>query len=158
MDILLVEDDNCHADLIQRSLAHGRQTNVLRAPNAHRALSLLESRPFHLVVLDYSLPDRDGLDVLKDIRARHRNLPVIFLTSADSAEVCAKALKGGAVDYVVKQRNYLDVLPSIIAEACPMSSAPARVHDRSAAIVGKAVPFGPCARRSCGRRHRPPPC
>ena len=49
-----------------------------------------------MVVLDYSLPDRDGLDVLKDIRTRHGDVPVVFLTSADSAEICAKALKGGA--------------------------------------------------------------
>jgi two-component system response regulator AtoC len=119
MNILLVEDDNSHAELIQRSLARGHQVNVLRAPNAHRALSLLDDRPINVVVLDYSLPDRDGLDVLKDIRARHADLPVVFLTSADSAEICAKALKGGAVDYVVKKRNYLEVLPSVVSQACP---------------------------------------
>src|ERR1051325_3610120 len=136
MNILLVEDDNSHAELIERSLAKGHQ--VLRAPNAHRALSLLDNRPVHVVVLDYSLPDRDGLDVLKDIRARHANLPVVFLTSADSAEICAKALKGGAVNYIVKKRNYLDVLPGVIAEACPEvppPTRPARTED-APAIVG----------------------
>ncbi|MGH7899507.1 MAG: sigma-54-dependent transcriptional regulator [Candidatus Binatia bacterium] len=122
MNILLVEDDNSHAELIQRSLARGQEINVSRAPTAHRALSLLDHRTFHLVVLDYSLPDRDGLDVLRDIRSRYSDLPVIFLTSADSAEICAKALKGGAVDYVVKKRNYLEVLPEIVCEACPTSA------------------------------------
>jgi CheY-like chemotaxis protein len=92
--------------------------HVLRAANAHRALSLLDDRPINVVVLDYSLPDRDGLDVLKDIRSRRADLPVVFLTSADSAEICAKALKGGAVDYVVKKRNYLEVLPRS-SQACP---------------------------------------
>ncbi len=137
MNILLVEDDNSHAELIERSLAKGH--HVLRAPNAHRALSLLDNRPVHVVVLDYSLPDRDGLDVLKDIRARHANLPVVFLTSADSAEICAKALKGGAVNYVVKKRNYLDTLPSVIAEACPEVLPPpttAARKDDAPAIVG----------------------
>ncbi len=118
MNILLVEDDNTHAELIQRTLGRGPQMTVLRAPNAHRALSLLDQRPVHIVLLDYSLPDRDGLDVLRDIHNRDASLPVIFLTSADSAEVCAKALKGGATDYVVKKRNYLDVLPGIISEVC----------------------------------------
>ena len=117
MNILLVEDDNSHAELIERSLAKGNL--VLRAPNAHRALSLLDNRPVHVVLLDYSLPDRDGLDVLKDIRTRHRDLPVVFLTSADSAEICVKALRGGAANYVVKKRNYLDLLPGVISEACP---------------------------------------
>src|SRR6266540_2890867 len=83
---------------------------------------LLVDRRFHVVVLDYSLPDRDGLDVLKDIRTRHADVPVVFLTSADSAEICAKALKGGAVDYVVKKRNYLEALPGIVSGACPPTS------------------------------------
>src|SRR5689334_22973966 len=136
MNILLVEDDNSQAELIERSLAKAHQ--VLRAPTAHRALSLLDHRPVHVVVLDYSLPDRDGLDVLKDIRSRHRDLPVVFLTAADSAEICAKALRGGAADYVVKKRNYLEVLPSIISEACPaVAPAPRPVDDRPA-IVGSS--------------------
>jgi len=145
MNILLVEDDNSHAELIQRSLARGSQVNVLRAPNAHRALSLLDARPFHVVVLDYSLPDRDGLDVLHDIRARHRELPVVFLTSADSAEICAKALKGGAVDYVVKKRNYLDVLPSVVCGACPEpleAAHPTKAfRDDEWSLIGESVPI-----------------
>jgi DNA-binding NtrC family response regulator len=140
MNVLLVEDDNSHAELIQRSLARGDRLTVLRAPNAHRALSLLDDRRFHVVVLDYSLPDRDGLDVLKDIRTRHGDMPVVFLTSADSAEICAKALKGGAVDYVVKKRNYLEALPAIVSGACPKAiTEPAtgnRDNDEEGTIVG----------------------
>ena len=45
MNIFLVEDDNSHAELIQRSLSRGSHVNVLRASNAHRALSLLDDRP-----------------------------------------------------------------------------------------------------------------
>jgi DNA-binding NtrC family response regulator len=140
MNVLLVEDDNSHAELIQRSLARGDRLTVLRAPNAHRALSLLDDRRFHVVVLDYSLPDRDGLDVLKDIRTRHGDVPVVFVTSADSAEICAKALKGGAVDYVVKKRNYLEALPAIVSGACPQGNtepaAGSRAGDEDGAIVG----------------------
>jgi two-component system response regulator GlrR len=142
MNILLVEDDNSHAELIQRSLARGSQVNVLRVPNAHRALSLLGHRPIHVVLLDYSLPDRDGLDVLKDIRAHDADLPVVFLTSADSAEICAKALKGGAFDYVVKKRNYLETLPSIVSEACPAidrQPPPSPPKDDEASIVGDSA-------------------
>jgi DNA-binding NtrC family response regulator len=142
MNILLVEDDNSHAELIQRSLARGNEMNVLRVPNAHRALSLLDHRAIHVVLLDYSLPDRDGLDVLKDIRAHHADLPVVFLTSADSAEICAKALKGGAFDYVVKKRNYLDTLPGVVSEACP-HAAPrqpsSELEGSDGAIVGESA-------------------
>jgi len=142
MNVLLVEDDNSHAELIQRSLARGPQINVLRAPTAHRALSLLDHRPVHVVVLDYSLPDRDGLDVLKDIRSRYSDLPVIFLTSADSAEVCAKALKGGAIDYLVKKRNYLEVLPEIVGElfsASPSGARESEAGERDGSIIGESA-------------------
>lgn len=142
MNILLVEDDNTHAELIQRALARGPQITVLRAPNAHRALSLLDQRAIHIVLLDYSLPDRDGLDVLRDIHNRDPSLPVIFLTSADSAEICAKALKGGAADYVVKKRNYLDVLPGIISEACPGGGSEphgAKHGDASTPTIGESA-------------------
>jgi DNA-binding NtrC family response regulator len=141
MNILLVEDDNSHAELIQRSLSRGSHVNILRAANAHRALSLLDDRPINVVVLDYSLPDRDGLDVLKDIRNRRADLPVVFLTSADSAEICAKALKGGAADYVVKKRNYLEVLPSIISQACaPVADArpSGRPPSQEVSLIGES--------------------
>lgn len=144
MNILLVEDDNAHADLIQRTLGRASQVNVLRAPNANRALSLLEARAVNLVVLDYSLPDRDGLDLLRDIRTKDALLPIIFLTSADSAEICAKALKGGAHDYVVKKRNYLDSLPGIVSDACASAPAPQARSDRREAIdriVGDSAPI-----------------
>ena len=140
MNVLLVEDDNSHAELIQKSLGRGARLNVVRAADAHRALSLLESRPIHLVVLDYSLPDRDGLDVLQDIRRHDSSLPVIFLTAADSAEVCARALKAGAVDYVVKKRNYLEDLPRIVLGACASGTAGAGTPGRPGgdAIVGES--------------------
>ncbi|MGH7860427.1 MAG: sigma-54-dependent transcriptional regulator, partial [Candidatus Binatia bacterium] len=138
MNVLLVEDDNSHAELIQKSLQQRREVNVLRAPNAHRALSLLDGRPIHVVVLDYSLPDRDGLDVLQDIRRRDASLPVIFLTSADSAEVCAKALKAGAIEYIVKKRNYLETLPGIVVDACPRPGPQGTSRDDSGPIVGES--------------------
>ena len=121
VNVLLVEDDNAHAELIQRmlcrTLADEPSVNVLRAPTGHRALSLLEQRPVELILLDYSLPDRDGLEVLDAIRTRNVDVPVIFLTAMDSAEVCARAFKRGAVDYVVKKLNYLELLPSVISTA-----------------------------------------
>ncbi|MGH7805306.1 MAG: sigma-54-dependent transcriptional regulator [Candidatus Binatia bacterium] len=148
MNVLLVEDDNAHAELIQRmlcrSLADEPSVNVLRAPTGHRALLLLEQRPVELILLDYSLPDRDGLEVLDAIRTRNVDVPVIFLTAADSAEVCARAFKGGAVDYVVKKLNYLELLPSVISTARgAVSARPAGTVDTSTGMVGE----GPAALR-----------
>ena len=125
--------------------------HVLRAANAHRALSLLDDRPINV--------RGARLLVARPRRARRseghsqpaRDLPVVFLTSADSAEICAKALKGGAVDYVVKKRNYLEVLPTIISQACP-SVADVRPDTRppthEVALIG-----GESGDRATSRRH-----
>ena len=135
VNVLLVEDDNAHAELIQRmlcrSLADEPAVNVMRAPTGHRALTLLDQRPVELILLDYSLPDRNGLEVLDAIRTRNVSAPVIFLTAADSAEVCARAFKAGAVDYVVKKPNYLELLPGVISTA---RGAPPRIAVGAAAI------------------------
>ncbi len=148
MNVLLVEDDNAHAELIQRmlcrSLADEPSVNVLRAPTGQRALSLLEQRPVELILLDYSLPDRDGLEVLDAIRTRNVDVPVIFLTAMDSAEVCARAFKRGAVDYVVKKLNYLELLPSVISTARgAVSPKPTGTLDPSPGMIGE----GPAALR-----------
>ena len=117
MNILLVEDDSGHAHLIQLQLAREPDVSVRCAPTVHRAREQLGQRSFDLVLLDFSLPDGDGLDLFAEIRRRFADLPVVVLTAADSAEVCAMALKGGAVDYLVKKRNYLDLLPGVIRKA-----------------------------------------
>ena len=117
MNVLLVEDDRSHAELIQRCLARQGDVTVEHAPDVRRARECLERHPFHLVLLDFSLPDEDGLVLFYDIRTRFSRLPVVFLTAADSAVICARALKGGALDYLVKKRDYLDGLPRIIRKA-----------------------------------------
>ena len=118
MNVLLVEDDRSHAELIQLCLSRQRDvTTVEHAPDGRRARECLERHPFHLVLLDYSLPDDDGLALFSDIRMRFSRLLVVFLTAADSAEICARALKGGALDYLVKKCDYLDGLPRIIRKA-----------------------------------------
>ncbi len=141
MNVLLVEDDVTHADLIHQCLAREHAMNVQRAPTAQRAMSLIDQRSFHCVVLDYSLPDRDGLDVLKDIRSRRANLPVVFLTSVDSAEICVRALKGGASDYLVKKRNYLETLPGVLSHACSgreVEEPPSRTAAEPDVIIGRS--------------------
>jgi DNA-binding NtrC family response regulator len=148
VNVLLVEDDNAHAELIQRmlcrSLADEPSVNVMRAPTGHRALTLLDQRPVELILLDYSLPDRNGLEVLDAIRTRNVSAPVIFLTAADSAEVCARAFKAGAVDYVVKKPNYLELLPGVISTA---RGAPSARAVGGTEPISEMVGEGPAALR-----------
>jgi DNA-binding NtrC family response regulator len=138
MYVLLVEDDDAHAELIRRTLERRSRVQVLRAPNAHRALALLDERPVQAVVLDYSLPDRDGLDVLRDIRSRDDRIPVIFLTAADSVDVCVSALRAGAADYIVKRKDFLEALAVRLAEVCPVTPTERPAAGFGAALVGES--------------------
>ena len=81
------------------------------------ALKWLDAKPFDLIVLDYRLPDTDGIELMKAFRGRGLETPVIFVTTADSVQLAVEAMKLGAEDFVQKQEGYLAVLPLLVREA-----------------------------------------
>ncbi|WP_029010402.1 response regulator [Azospirillum halopraeferens] len=101
MRILLVEDDADLADGLLRALrAPGHAVDHLR--DGEEADLLLRHEPFDLVVLDLGLPGRDGLDVLKGLRARGNAVPVLVLTARDALDQRIAGLDLGADDYLAK--------------------------------------------------------
>jgi DNA-binding response OmpR family regulator len=101
MRILVVEDEAGIADFVQRGLsAEGHQVEVAGdgLEGERRALA----NDVDLVILDRLLPGRDGLDVLKAIRAAKPALPVIMLTARGEVADRVAGLDAGATDYVVK--------------------------------------------------------
>jgi excisionase family DNA binding protein/putative nucleotidyltransferase with HDIG domain len=72
------------------------------AISGEKGLDILQKEPFDLVLLDYSLPAMDGLDVLKRMREMDLDIPVVMITGQGSERVAAKALKLGARDYILK--------------------------------------------------------
>jgi signal transduction histidine kinase len=81
------------------------------------AQEILARQPIDLIVLDYRLPDTDGIEFMKALRARGIDTPVIFVTTADSIQLAVEAMKLGAEDFVQKQEGYLAVLPLVVREA-----------------------------------------
>lgn len=115
MRIAYLEDDPAQAALIRGWLqAAGHVCHVFE-----RARPLLLSLPresFDMYLLDWHLPDADGLEVLKAIRGRHQ-APVIFVTLRDSEEDVARVLNAGADDYVSKPVRRVELLARIDAVA-----------------------------------------
>src|SRR5579863_9639265 len=72
------------------------------AETGEAGLAKLEEAPFDLVLLDVSLPGRNGLDLLRDIRRRDPNLSVILITAYGSIDMARAAFKSGAQDYITK--------------------------------------------------------
>lgn len=83
------------------------------AEEAGAALRLIESSMPDLVVVDISLNGPDGLDLLKDIRARYPGLPVLILSMLDEVLYAERALRAGASGYIMKQEATEKVLVAI---------------------------------------------
>jgi DNA-binding response OmpR family regulator len=107
MRVLLVEDDRKVASFIQKGLEEeGYAVDVLN--DGDEAGDQAQMIPYDCVVLDLMLPGRSGFQVLRDIRARKGELPVLILSAQASPEERVTGLNGGAHDYMAK--------PFILAE------------------------------------------
>lgn len=101
MRILLVEDDPQIGSAISSALDDaGMAADWVTDGNA--ALASVEAGAFELMLLDIGLPKRDGLSVLKHVRQKRNNIPVIMITARDAVEDRIAGLDLGADDYLVK--------------------------------------------------------
>jgi two-component system KDP operon response regulator KdpE len=98
---ILIVDDEVPIRRLLRTTLSAQRFEVLEAGNAALALAQLKQQRPDLVLLDLGLPDRDGLELLRDIRALSE-VPVIVLSSRDQENGKVQALDGGADDYVTK--------------------------------------------------------
>jgi DNA-binding NtrC family response regulator len=116
-EILLIEDNVETARLVSRALRDAARFDVTPVSSAHAGLEHLARRPVDCVLLDYRLPDADGLSCLRAIRQRHPEVPVIFVTGAGSEEVAVEAMHLGARNYVTKHGRYLPKVLDKVHEA-----------------------------------------
>ncbi len=110
--ILIVEDESRIASFIEKGLkAHG--FNVAIATNGKDALSQILGNKYDLLILDLGLPDKDGLEVIEELRGQGENLPIIILTARDDVSDKVAGLEGGADDYVTKPFRFEELLARI---------------------------------------------
>jgi DNA-binding response OmpR family regulator len=98
--VLLVEDEENLASLV-RAYLEQEGYRVIPAVTGAEALRAIEAEPVRIVVLDLNLPDMDGLDVCRQIRARS-SVPVVMLTARDEEKDRLAGLEMGADDYIGK--------------------------------------------------------
>ena len=101
MRVLLVEDDAMIGDAVRVGLTRAGIT-VDWVRDGAAGLAAASGEPFGAVLLDLGLPSRDGLQVLRELRARSHKVPVIIVTARDGVEDRIAGLDSGADDYVVK--------------------------------------------------------
>lgn len=112
--VLIAEDDPAVATMLSEWLtANGFMTAVVG--DGRDALDRADSDDFDVVVLDIGLPGRDGMEVLHELRARGRMLPILILTAYDSLEETVAGLEAGADDYISKPFDLDEVVARIRA-------------------------------------------
>lgn len=101
MRILLVEDDPMIGESVVSGLAgEGHAVDWVR--DGASAESAIATTPYSLVLLDLGLPKRDGIEVLKGLRKRKLDLPVLVMTARDTVRDRVAGLDAGADDYLIK--------------------------------------------------------
>lgn len=102
--IFVVEDDEWYNRLLVHNLSLNPDYEIESFTNGKDCLSNLNKSP-DVITLDYRLPDMQGLEVLKNIKAENEEIQVILISEQDEIDVVVELLKYGAYDYIVKSKD-----------------------------------------------------
>ena len=110
--ILIVEDDVAFATML-KSFFEKRGYKVEAAFSAEEAFKKLSLQPFNVILTDVRLPDKDGLEILLEVKANYKDVQVIMMTNYAEINMAVKAMKNGAFDYVSKPFQPESILRTI---------------------------------------------
>ncbi len=114
MKILVIEDDPTVGSYIKRGLEEQRW-GVDLVTDGEEGEERASSEAYDLIVLDMRLPGRSGMEVLRNLRGRGFERPVLVLTAQDAVDAKVKALRAGADDYVTKPFAFEELLARVEA-------------------------------------------
>jgi two-component system response regulator AtoC len=106
--ILVVDDEAKMRRLLELALK-GLGHDVVQADNGESALAAFDAAPFDLVLTDLRMPQMDGLELLRALRERGEDVPVIVLTAYASVETAVEAMRLGAADYMLRPLEMKDM-------------------------------------------------
>jgi DNA-binding response OmpR family regulator len=112
--LLIVEDEAGLLDSLRLGLTEDGFT-VACANSAESAERLIADQPFDAIVLDLRLPGKDGIDLLRELRAQGNSTPVLILTARGSLDERIIGLNGGADDYLTKPFAFAELLARLRA-------------------------------------------
>jgi diguanylate cyclase (GGDEF)-like protein len=101
-NVLVVDDEEIICTLFAAMLSQYGGYHVVTTTDGRQVMDILRREPFHVVLLDMSMPIISGLDVLRQITQAFEELPVIIVTGHGSIEVAVESMQAGAADFVTK--------------------------------------------------------
>jgi signal transduction histidine kinase len=129
--VLMVEDSEDDAQLLSRELQRGGFDAVFERVESAAALErALASKPWDLVISDYSIPGFSGTEALKVVRDRGYDVPFVFVSGTISEEIAVDAMKAGAHDYIMKG-NLRRLVPAVRRELAEAQIRRLRVQAES---------------------------
>lgn len=116
LKVLLVEDNPTDVLIIKKKLQKDDAFiyEVNNVVSGEEALFRLEKELYNITLLDYNLPKKSGLEILREIARRKIDMPVVMITGQGDEVVAAQLIKEGAFDYLPKRENYEDSVPLMI--------------------------------------------
>ena len=144
--IIVADDEDALRRVIARKLEKEGHT-VLQAETGKDALALVDAHPVDVVLTDITMPDIDGISLLRQVRERKPDLPVLLMTGAPHINTAVKAVEYGALEYITKPFELERVAKSVLRAVKEHRAANARRQLLDSAVRSKGGVSGP---RSAG--------
>ncbi|MCB0836917.1 MAG: response regulator transcription factor [Bacteroidetes bacterium] len=120
MRILIIEDESGIANFVKQGLEE-EAYSVDVANNGTVGLDWALANDYDLLLVDWMLPGKPGIDIVKEFRQEKGNTPVIFLTAKDTVQDTVEGLRAGANDYIKKPFHFEELLERIKVQLRPKS-------------------------------------
>jgi putative nucleotidyltransferase with HDIG domain len=113
--LLIVEDNRDQVLLMRHALErHTPSWGIADTGDGEACLAHLKKNRPSLILLDFSLPRMDGLELLRRLKEDHPEIPVIMVTGHGNERIAVEAMKNGASDYLMKSTGFLETLPLVV--------------------------------------------
>ncbi len=145
LKVLIVDDDEVDRIAVRRALKDvERQICFTEAKSYAEAIASLEKQTFDCIFIDYGLPDRDGLAIVKTIHKLNIASPIVVLTGQGDEQLAVKLMKSGVTDYLPKSQVSSKTLPKVLFNAVRVyqaimqaTLADQRLHESHTLLIQK---------------------
>jgi len=120
---MLVDDSRTIRNIQKNVLKQLNHTDIVEAEDGVQALAIFEKQPLDLILVDWNMPNMDGITLIRKIRERNKTVPIIMCTTEAEKTRVLEAVKAGVNNYIVKPFT-VDSLREKIEQTMAKTGAP----------------------------------